>query len=140
MTYSEFIKRFPTENAAIDFIVATKFKDGYACPKCGCGQKVYRQNYDKRKLYCSNCKSEFSALKGTIFENTHLDLRMWLYTINLVNVSRKSISALQLQRELGIGSYPSAWRMLRQIHKATEQEEYKETEEAFNTFINLAVK
>ena len=131
MTYFEFTKRFPDENSAIDFIVETKYKDGYVCPKCGCVHKrIYRQNYDRRKLYCDNCKSEFSALKGTIFENTHLDLRMWLYAINLVNVSRKGVSAKQLQREMGMGSYESAWRMLHQIRKAMENEEYKETFEA----------
>ena len=111
MTYFEFTKRFPTENSAIDFIVATKYKDGYICPKCGCVHKgIYHQNYDRRKLYCNNCKSEFSALKGTIFENTHLDIRMWLYAMNLVIISRKGISASQLKRELGMGSYQSAWR------------------------------
>ena len=71
MNYFEFSKRFPTEDSAIDYIVAVKYKDGYVCPKCGCiHKKIYRQNYDRRKLYCDNCKSEFSALKGTIFENT----------------------------------------------------------------------
>ncbi len=130
MTYFEFAKRFPSENAAIDFIVAAKYKDGYVCPKCGCVHKVYHQKYNRRFLYCNNCKSEFSALKGTIFENTHLDLRMWLYAINLVNVSRKGVSAMQLKRELGMGSYQSAWRMLHQIRTAMQNEEYKETFEA----------
>lgn len=131
MTYFEFTKRFPDENAAIDFIVATKYKDGYVCTKCGCIHKgIYHQKYDHRKLYCNNCKSEFSALTGTIFENTHLDLRMWLYAINLVIVSRKGISALQLKRELGMGSYQSAWRMLHQIRKAMEKEDFKDSFEA----------
>ena len=131
MTYCEFTKRFPDENSAIDFIVAIKYKDGYVCPKCGCVYKgIYHQKYNRRFLYCNNCKSEFSALKGTIFENTHLDLRMWLYAMNLVLVARKGISALQLKRELGMGSYQSAWRMLHQIRKAMGKEEYKETFEA----------
>lgn len=131
MTYFEFTKRFPDENSAIDFIVAAKYKDGYVCPKCGSVHKgIYHQKYNHRFLYCNNCKSEFSALKGTIFENTHLDLRMWLYAMNLVLVSRKGISALQLKRVLGMGSYQSAWRMLQQIRKAMEKEEYKETFEA----------
>lgn len=85
---------------------------------------------NRRFLYCNNCKSEFSAFKNTIFENTHLDLRMWLYAMNLVIVSRKGISALQLKREMGMGSYQSAWRMLHQIRKAMENEEYKDTFEA----------
>ena len=131
MTYFEFTRRFPDENSAIDFIVATKYKDGYVCPKCGSIHKgIYHQKYNHRFMYCNNCKSEFSALKGTIFENTHLDLRMWLYAMNLVLVSRKGIPALQLKRELGMGSYQSAWRMLQQIRKAMEKEEYKETFEA----------
>lgn len=131
MTYFEFTKRFPDEDSAIDFIVATKYKDGYVCPKCGCvHEKIYHQKYNRRFMYCNNCKSEFSALKGTIFENTHLDLRMWLYAMNLVIVARKGVSALQLKRELGIGSYASAWRMLHQIRKAMEKEEYRETFEA----------
>ena len=131
MNYFEFTKRFPDENSAIDFIVATKYKDDYVCPKCGCMHKgIYHQKYNHRFMYCNNCKSEFSALKGTIFENTHLDLRMWLYAMNLVIISRKGISALQLKRDLGMGSYQSAWRMLHQIRKAMEKEEYKETFEA----------
>lgn len=131
MTYFEFAKKFPDENSAIDFIVATKYKDGYVCPKCGSLHKgIYHQKYNHRFLYCNNCRSEFSALKGTIFENTHLDLRMWLYAMNLVLVSRKGISALQLKRELGMGSYQSAWRMLQQIRIAMGKEEYKETFEA----------
>ena len=131
MTYLEFTKRFPDENSAIDFIVTTKYKDGYVCPKCGSIHKgIYHQKYNHRFMYCNNCKSEFSALKGTIFENTHLDLRMWLYAMNLVLVSRKGISALLLKRELGMGSYQSAWRMLQQIRKAMGKEEYKETFEA----------
>lgn len=131
MTYFEFTKQFPNENTAIDFIVSLKYKNGYICPKCGCvHNKIYHQHYDPRKLYCKNCNSEFSALVGTIFENTHLDLRMWLYAINLCMISRKGISALQLQRELGMGSYRSAWRMLHLIRKAMGKEEYKETFDA----------
>lgn len=131
MTYFEFTKRFPNEESAIDFIVATRYKDGYVCPNCGCvHNRIYHQKYNRRFMYCNNCKSEFSALKGTIFENTHLDLRMWLYAMNLVIVARKGISALQLKRELGMGSYSSAWRMLHQIRKAMEKEEYRETFEA----------
>lgn len=131
MNYFEFTKRFPTEEDAIDFIVSTKYNGEYVCPKCGCVHKrIYHQNYDRRKLYCNNCKSEFSVLSGTIFENTHLDIRMWLYAINLVNISRKGVSALQLQRELGIGSYRSAWRMLHQIRVAMKKEAFKDSFEA----------
>ncbi|KAA6319249.1 hypothetical protein EZS27_030838 [termite gut metagenome] len=132
MTYFEFTKRFPTENDAIDYIVDKKYPNQqYVCPKCGTiHKKIYHQKYDKRKLYCDNCKSEFSALVDTIFEHTHLDLRMWLYAINLVVISRKGISAMQLRRELGMVSYKGAWRMMQQIRTAMAKEEMKEVFEA----------
>ena len=130
MTYFEFTKRFPDETSAINFIVSVKYKDGYVCPKCGCLHRIYHQHYDHRKLYCNNCKTEWSALVGTIFENTHLDLRMWLYAINLCMIARKGISALQLQRELGMGCYQSSWRMLHLIRKCMGNEKYKDTFEA----------
>lgn len=54
MNYFEFTKRFPDENSAIDFIIATKYKDGYACPKCGCMHKgIYHQKYNHRFMYCN---------------------------------------------------------------------------------------
>jgi transposase-like protein len=132
MTYFEFKEIFPTETDAINYIIDKKYPNKqYVCPKCGCVHKgIYHQHYNPRNLYCQNCRSEFSGLVGTIFENTHLDLRMWLYAINLVNVSRKGISALQLQRELGMKAYNSAHRMMKQIRKAMAKEEMKEVFEA----------
>lgn len=131
MNQFDFFKRFPTENDAIDFIVETKYKDGYVCPKCGCvHRKIYHQRYNHRNLYCNNCKSEFSALKGTIFEHTHLGIRMWLFAINLVLIARKGISGLQLQRELGMKSYKGAFRMLKLIRAAMGTETHKDAFEA----------
>lgn len=131
MNHIDFFKRFPSENDAIDFIVSTKYKNGYVCPKCGCvHHKIYHQKYNHRYLYCNNCKSEFSALTGTIFEHTHLDLRMWLFALNLVLIARKGISGLQLQRELGMKSYKGAFRMLNLIRRAIGTESHKDTFEA----------
>ena len=60
MTFFEFQKRFPTETAALNFIVATKYTNGYYCPKCGCFHKgIYRSNKRTKILHCNNCKSEF---------------------------------------------------------------------------------
>ncbi len=131
MTYFEFTERFPNERAAIDFIIEKKYGGQFVCPKCGSTHsKIYRQHYNPRKLYCNNCCYEFSALTGTIFEGTHLDLRMWLYAINLVIVAHKGISALQIQRELGMKSYKGAWRMMNKIREAIAKEEMKEVFEA----------
>lgn len=131
MTYFEFQQMFQTEQDALNFIIEKKYGDELYCPKCGTVHKrLYRQHYKPKNVYCDNCKNEFSVLTGTIFENTHLDLRMWLYAINLVIISRKGISAMQLQRELGMKSYKGAWRMMKQIRTAMEKEEMSEVFEA----------
>lgn len=131
MTIFDFQKRFPTEKSAIDFIIKVKYNGTYVCPLCGCIHNIYRdKGHNGRDLYCNNCKSHFSALSGTIFENTHLDIRMWLYTINLVMVAKKGISACQLQRELGMKSYKGAWRMLHLIREVMGKEEYHDSFEA----------
>lgn len=131
MTFFEFQKRFPTEASALNFIISMKYANGYHCPKCGCIHKgIYRSNKRTKILHCNNCNSEFSILAGTIFENTHLDLRMWLYAMNLVIVVKKGISACQLQRELGMKSYKGAWRMLHLIRQAMAKEEYNDVFEA----------
>ena len=131
MTIFDFHKRFPTEKSAIDFIIKVKYNGTYVCPFCGCVHNIYRDKANNGKdLYCNNCKSHFSVLTGTIFENTHLDIRMWLYAINLVMVAKKGISACQLQRELGMKSYKGAWRMLHLIREVMGKEEYKNTFEA----------
>ena len=131
MTFFEFQKRFPTELTALNFIVSIKYANGYHCPKCGCIHKgIYRSNVRAKILHCNNCNSEFLILAGTIFENTHLDLRMWLYAMNLVIVAKKGISACQLQRELGMKSYKGAWRMLHLIRQAMAKEEYNNVFEA----------
>lgn len=109
MTIFDFHKRFPTEKSAVDFIIKVKYNGTYVCPFCGCVHNIYRDSTNNGKdLYCNNCKSHFSVLKGTIFENTHLDIRMWLYAMNLFMVAKKGISACQLQRELGMKSYKGA--------------------------------
>jgi hypothetical protein len=48
---------------------------------------------------------------------------MWLYAINAITISRKGISALQLQRELGMKTYTAAWRMMHRIRKAISKDE-----------------
>lgn len=135
MNQFDFFKRFPTENDAIDFIVSTKYKNGYVCPKvCAYTTKYITKSTISAICIATNCKSEFSALTSTIFEHTHLDLRMWLFARNLVIIARKGISGLQLQRELGMKSLKGAFRMLNLIRRAMETEFQKDT---FETVVEI---
>lgn len=110
MTYREFIEKFPDDESVAKYLIEKRFEGKIVCPFCGKTEKVYHAHYNCRNAYCNNCKMEFSIFKGTIFEETRMPLRHWLYAINMVCLSKKGISAMQLKRELGV-SYKTAWRM-----------------------------
>ena len=129
MTYREFIEKFPDDESVAKYLIEKRFEGKIICPFCGKTEKVYHAHYNCRNAYCNNCKMEFSIFKGTIFEETRMPLRHWLYAINMVCLSKKGISAMQLKRELGV-SYKTAWRMMHKIRGAMAKREVGETFEA----------
>ena len=129
MTYLEFIEKFPDDESVAKYLIEKRFKGKIICPFCGKTEKDYHAHYNCRNAYCNNCKREFSIFKGTIFEETRMPLRHWLYAINMVCLSKKGISAMQLKRELGV-SYKTAWRMMHKIRGAMAKREVGETFEA----------
>jgi len=132
MTFFEFIKRFPTEDAVIDYFLEIRYPDGVQCSHCGSG-KVYQESKRKKVFGCNGCMSTFSPFKNTIFEKSSTDLRKWFYAIHLFLNGKKGISAMQLQREIGV-TYKTAWRMLQQIRLAMGNSEQKEF---FNTVVEI---
>jgi hypothetical protein len=78
------------------------------------GKKVQRAGL----YYCRACGGQFTATMGTVFEDSHIPMRKWLLAMHLMNSSKKGISALQLQRNLGLGSYRTAWFMAHRIREA----------------------
>lgn len=99
------------------------------CPHCG-SFKVTRLQSDYEKstrdgvLQCNEpeCRKQFTVSVGTIMEDSHITLRQWLQAFNLMCVSKKGISSLQLQRELGLRSYRSAWHLSHRIREAMSKE------------------
>ena len=116
MNFLEFIDKFQTQDDVIDYFIKIRYKGEVHCHHCGCIGNIY-QTANKRLFTCNNCHNMFSPFTNTIFENTKVDLRKWLYAIHLILNSKKGISGLQLQREVGV-SYPTAWRILKKIRIA----------------------
>lgn len=77
------------------------------------GKKVARTGL----YFCRSCGGQFTATMGTIYEDSHIPMRKWLLATHLMNSSKKGISALQLQRSLGLGSYRTAWFMAHRIRE-----------------------
>jgi transposase-like protein len=81
------------------------------------GKKVQR----KGLYHCRACGKQFTATMGTIYEDSHIPLHKWMYATLLMQESKKGISALQLQRTLGLGSYRSAWYLAMRIREGMDQ-------------------
>lgn len=90
------------------------------CPHCSC-EKVYKTN---RGYKCANkeCFKKFTAISGTIFENTKIPLRLWFGAIYLMTAHKKGISSLQLGRDLGV-QQRTAWYLLHRIREILKENE-----------------
>src|SRR5580698_5355052 len=111
MTEGQFEDRFPMgdEDACKAYLKARRWPDGVCCPRCG-NPAVYDLPSRKWHWQCTKCAPggstgyRFSVIAGTIFENTNKPLRDWFKVVHLMLTSKKGISALQIQRQMGFGS------------------------------------
>ena len=109
-----------TEAEARELIEATVWLDGPVCPLCSETEKITKMGgkaAEKGLYKCKACRRNFSVRKGTIFEDSPIPLRDWLYAITRMCCSKKGVSAHQIHRELGI-TYKSAWHLCHRIRWA----------------------
>lgn len=111
------------EDAARAHFEKLRWPDGRVCPHCGVvgdDQSTLLQGKSHRAgLYkCKPCGKPFTATIGTVYEDSKVPLHQWLLATHLMCSSKKGISALQLQRELALGSYRTAWFMAHRIREA----------------------
>lgn len=69
-------------------------------------------------MRCRACRSDISVLVGTIFQDSRLSLRLWFRAMWLLTNQKSGMSALGLQRALGLGSYRTAWMCLHKLRRA----------------------
>jgi transposase-like protein len=117
-----------TEEQAREYLESLLWADGAACPHCA-SKDVYKMagTSCRSGLHrCRACEKQFTVTVGTIFEDSHIPLRKWVRAFHLMCSSKKGISALQLQRNLGLGSYRTAWHMAHRIRLAMKCEPFAE--------------
>lgn len=111
---------FHNEQAAYAFVEARVWPKGPVCPHCGGTERNKLMGGASTRIgtyKCYDCRKPFTVKVGTIFESSHIPLRLWLQGIYLVAASKKGISANQLHRTLGI-TLKSAWFMGHRIREA----------------------
>jgi transposase-like protein len=111
-----FLERFGTDEACRACLVRARWPEGFRCSGCGHDQAY---THKKRLIEeCRACGKQHSILAGTIFEQTKTGLARWFLAIYLVTSSKGGISAMELQRQMGFGSYGTAWAWLHKIRRA----------------------
>lgn len=134
---------FATEEKCLAYVAAARWPDGVRCLKCGSANvapfktnettrerknrkgEVREVRVPARYLYQCNaegCRHQFSAIAGTIFTDTHLPLSTWFKAIALLANAKKGISALQMERDLGV-NYRTAWHLNHRIREAMQSEQ-----------------
>lgn len=91
-----------------------RWPDGFVCPSWGEGGRKNRRNLWR----CSGCHRQFSVTAGTIFDGARVGLLQWLHACWLIVKGRDGYSALDLQRQLGVRTYETAWAMFHKIRRA----------------------
>lgn len=114
-TLLKFEHWFRSEDACRAYLMRLRWPEGFKCPSC-----VNRVAWKTRKgvLRCSGCRKDISVTAGTIFQDSHIPLRLWFRAMWLLTNQKTGISALGLQRALGLGSYRTAWSCLHRLRRA----------------------
>jgi transposase-like protein len=130
MTVGQFEAMFPDEQSCQTYLLMRRWPTGPKCPRCN-NERVYESTARPWHWQCKKCGKDnrspyrFSLKTGTIFEETKMALRTWFKVLHLMLTSKKGISALQIHRMLGTGSYRSAWYMCMRLRAGMNDPAFK---------------
>src|ERR1700726_3017400 len=113
-------KHFHDEKAAYDFVEARLWPNGPVCPHCGGVDRISKMQGKSTRIgtyKCYQCRGKFTVKVGTVFEDSHVPMRLWLQAVYLLSSSKKGISSNQLHRTLGV-TLKTAWFMAHRIREA----------------------
>lgn len=115
-TLVDFEQRFSTEEACRSYLRSLRWHDGFRCPACADtrGYAVSRGEL----IQCVGCRRQTSVTVGTVFQDTRRPLVLWFRAMWCVTSQKFGVSALGLQRVLGLGSYQTAWAWLHKLRRA----------------------
>jgi len=114
-TLAEFEQRFATEGACRAYLARLRWPTGFCCPQCTTSGSW---TTTRRLMMCRRCGYQASVTAGTIFHRTRLPLQDWFRAMWWMTDQKHKLSALGLQRLLGLGSYRTAWSWLQKLRRA----------------------
>lgn len=112
---TELEKLFATQESCLKYLAALRWPSGYACPSCSSTKGWTMGN---GLTLCAHCRHQQSVMAGTVFQDTHLPLPVWFRAMWHICANKNGMSAQNLMRLLGSGSYNTAWLCLHKLRRA----------------------
>ena len=119
MNLTTVVSRYGTSEKCRELLCRLRWPNGPICPRCN--DQAVELGTDKQLFYCKKCDYQFTVTAGTIFNDSHLPLEQWFMATLLLCEAKKGISACQIQRTLGLGSYKTAWYLCHRIRAAMKE-------------------
>jgi len=116
MNILRFVDEFPDEHSCREHFRLRREKEGIKCKKCNCEKHYWLKA--KYQWQCSECNFRTCLRSGTTFEYSKLPVRKWYLAMMLMTMTKKGISAKEMQRQLGHKRYETIWRMMHTIREA----------------------
>jgi hypothetical protein len=113
MNLINFLTEFPTEESCKLKFRQIREKEGVTCKKCGCKNHYWKK--DKEQFQCKKCGYRTTLRSGTVMHHSKLPFQYWFIAMHLLTSTKKSFSALEVQRQLGHKRYEPIWAMLHKI-------------------------
>ena len=105
--------KFSTEQKAKKAFKAQRDKQGVICKKCSCTEHYWKR--DKEQYECKNCRFRTTLRSGTLLESSKMPYQYWMIAMALATATKKSFSALEIQRQLDHKRYEPIWLMMQKI-------------------------
>jgi Transposase zinc-ribbon domain len=109
--------QFPDEAACVRYLTAKRWPDGFRCPCCS-ARKAWELKIRPGMFECASCGRQTSVTAGTVMHGSKVPLQLWFWAAHLMATHSNGISAMQLYRQLGLGSYKTAWLLCSKLRRA----------------------
>ena len=123
MNLRKFFEKYPDESSCIESFKSKRLEIGVVCKKCQHTEHYFRKI--DLKFQCKKCGSRISLRSGTVMENSNLPFHYWMLCMELMTMTKKSFSALEMQRLLGHKRYEPIWLMMHKIRRVMSKRDEK---------------
>lgn len=132
MELREYFEKYPDEETCIEELKNKRLQNGLVCRKCT--HTVHSFRRVDLKFQCKKCKNRLSLRSGTVMENSNLPIKYWMICIELMTLSKRRFSILQMQYLLGHKRYEPIWLMVQKIRLVMHHRDEKYRLRAYSEF------